>query len=105
MSRPFKSQIRQNIIEIINYLGPSYGYEIYKIYKAVYPKATLRVIYYHLKRGSDIGEFKIDKVERSKGEYSWGGESEKKIYALGSKAKPKGDHRVKEYLEKKPNRK
>lgn len=99
MARPFKSQIRQNIIEIINFLGPSYGYEIYKIYKVIYPKATLRVIYYHLKRGVDIGEFKVEKIERSKGDYSWGGESEKIIYALGPKAKPKGEERVKEFLE------
>jgi len=101
MARPFKSQIRQNIIEILNYLGSSYGYAIYKIYKAVYPKATLRVIYYHLKRGTDIGEFKLDKIEKTKGDFSWGGEGEKRIYALGPKAKPKGDERVKEHLARK----
>ncbi len=101
MSRPVRSQIRQNIIEILNYLGPSYGYEIFKIYREIFPKATLRIIYYHLKKGASIGELKVEKIEKAKGNYSWGGEAEKIVYALGPNAKPKGDQRVKEYLGKK----
>ena len=50
--RPVKSAIRQNIIEILNFIKRGYGYEIYK------------------------------------------------IYVLGPNAKPKGDPRVKEALNK-----
>ena len=60
----------------------------------------MRSIYYHLKKGVDLGEFKIEKVEKVKGDYSWSGEAEKVYYALGDKAKPKMDSRVKEYFDK-----
>ncbi len=98
--RPVKSDIRQNIIEILHFLGKAYGYEIYKVYKAVYPKITLRSIYYNLKRGSELGEFKVEHIEKAKGEYSWGGEAEKIYYSLGPNAKPKVDAKLKEYLDK-----
>jgi len=98
--RPVKSDVRQNIVEILHFVGKAYGYNIYKVYKAVYPKITLRSIYYNLKRGVDLGEFKVEKVEKEKGEYSWGGEAEKIYYSLGPNAKPKVDAKVKEYLDK-----
>jgi len=99
--RPVKSDIRQNIVEILHFVGKAYGYDIYRTYKAVYPKITLRSIYYNLKRGVDLGEFKVEKIEKEKGEYSWGGEAEKIYYSLGPNAKPKIDAKVKEYLDKK----
>jgi hypothetical protein len=98
--RPVKSQIRQNIVEILYFLGKAYGYDIYKIYKAVYPKVTLRSIYYHLRKGVQLGEFKVEKIEREKGDYSWGGEAEKIYYALGPNAKPSVDQKVKDYLDR-----
>ena len=98
--RPVKSQIRQNMIEIVNFLGKAYGYDIYKVYVKVYPKVTLRSIYYHLKKGVQIDEFKVDKVQKEKGNYSWGPEAEKIYYSLGPKAKPKIDQKVKKYLDK-----
>lgn len=98
--RPVKSQIRQNVIEIIHFTGPSSGYDIYKVYKAVYPKVTLRSIYYHLKKGTQIGEFKVEKIEKVKGDYSWGPEAEKTYYGLGPNAKPRIDEKIKEHLEK-----
>ena len=99
--RPIKSEIRQNIVEILHFLGKGYGYDIYKIYIEIFPKITMRSIYYHLRKGIDTGEFKIEKVEKVKGEYSWGTEAEKTYYALGPNAKPKIEPRVKEYFEKK----
>ena len=99
--RPIKSEIRQNIIEILFFMKKGYGYDIYKAYTAVFPKVTMRSIYYHLKKGTDLGEFKVEKIEKEKGDYSWGGEAEKIYYALGDKAKPVGKDNVKEYFDKK----
>ena len=99
--RPVKSEIRQNIIEILFFLKEGYGYELYKAYIAIFPKVTMRSIYYHLKKGLVLGEFKVSKVEREKGEYSWGGEAEKTYYSLGEKAKPMGNEKAKGYFDKK----
>ena len=98
--RPIKSEIRQNIVEILYFLGKGYGYDIYKVYRAVFPKVTMRSIYYHLKKGIQLGEFEVESVEKEKGDFSWGTEVEKIYYKLGKKAKPKGDKRVKDFLEK-----
>ena len=98
--RPVKSAIRQNVVEILYFLGKAYGYDIYKIYKALFPKVTLRSIYYHLKKGQSIGEFRVESVEKTKGDYSWGETAEKIYYALGDKAKPVGNEKVKEYVNK-----
>jgi len=99
--RPIKSEIRQNIVEILFFMKKGYGYEIYKAYVALFPKVTMRSIYYHLKKGVDLNEFKVEKIEKEKGDYSWGGEAEKIYYALDDKAKPVGNDKVKEYFEKK----
>ena len=99
--RPIRSEIRQNIIEILYFMKEGYGYEIYKAYIAIFPKVTMRSIYYHLKKGLALGEFKVSKVEREKGEYSWGGEAEKTYYGLGEKANASGNEKVKEYFERK----
>ncbi len=103
--RPVKSQIRQNIIEILHFLGKAYGYDIFKIYRVVYPKVTLRSIYYHLRKGVQLHEFKIEKIEKEKGDYSWGAEAEKIYYSLGPNAKPTIDQKLQVYLEqrKKPS--
>ena len=99
--RPIKSEIRQNIIEILYFMKQGYGYEIYKAYIRIFPKVTMRSIYYHLKKGTALGEFKVDKVEKEKGEYSWGGEAEKTYYALSSNAKPTGNEKARGYFKKK----
>jgi len=49
--RPVKSEIRQNIVEILYFMKQGYGYEIYKVYVAIFPKVTMRSIYYHLRKG------------------------------------------------------
>lgn len=98
--RPIFSEIRQNIIEILSYLGSGYGYQISKIYQQVFPTCTREVIYYHLKKGVELDEMKISEVKKEKGEYSWGEVVTKTYYALGPNAAPKGSERVKKEVEK-----
>lgn len=99
--RPIKSEIRQNMVEILYFLKKAYGYEIHKVYNDIFPKATLRSMYYNLRKGVELGEFKVEKIASEKGDYSWGAEAEKIYYVLGPKAKPKADLKVKKYLDKK----
>ncbi len=99
--RPVKSQIRQNIIEILAVMGKGYGYAIHKVYREIFPSCTREVIYYHLKKGLALGEFAVDEVKQEKGNYSWGGTVEKTYYKLGTHAKPHFDARVKEFYAKK----
>ena len=99
--RPIKSEIRQNIVEILYFMKEGYGYDIYKAYIVIFPKVTMRSIYYHLKKGTDLREFKVSKIEKEKGNYSWGPEAEKIYYSLGEAAKPAGNEKAKEYFEKK----
>lgn len=101
LGRPVGSMIRQNIVEILHVKGKTHGYELYKDYVKLFPNATQRVIYYHLKKGLDTGEFKVEAVKKEKGDYSWGEMAEKIYYVLGSSAEPKGLARVKKYFEKK----
>ena len=97
--RPIKSQIRQNIIEILFFIKKGHGYDIYKIYQEVFPKVSMRSIYYHLKKGLALEEFRIDQIKQEKGDYSWGSTAEKIYYALDKNAEPKIDKRVKKYVE------
>jgi len=97
--RPVQSEIRQNIIDILFFMKKGYGYDIYKSYCAVFPKPTLRVIYYHLKKGLSLEEFKIKEIRQEKGEYSWGANAEKIYYSLGPNAKPSINPRVKKHFE------
>ncbi|MBD3202744.1 hypothetical protein GF327_00485 [Candidatus Woesearchaeota archaeon] len=98
--RPADSNIRRNIVEILNYIKKGYGYEIYKIYRNFFPKVTMRSIYYHLNKGVELGIFKIENIEQEKGEYSWGESAKKIYYTLGKNAKPRGNMDLKEFLEK-----
>lgn len=88
-------------MEILYFAKSGYGYELFKTYIELYPKTTMRSIYYHLNKGLQTGEFRIDKITKAKGEYSWGSEAEKKIYALGEKAAPKIDKKARDYFSKK----
>ena len=96
-----QSQIRQNIIEMLYFLKEAYGYDIYRNYVNIFPKVTMRSIYYHLKKGVDLGEIKVSRIEKSKGDYSWGPEAEKIYYSNGENAKPTANSRVKEFLDRK----
>ncbi len=99
--RPLKSQIRQNIVEILYFMKEGYGYDICKVYMNIFPKVTMRSIYYHLNKGINTKEFKISQVKVEQGNYSWGKTVEKTYYALGEAAKPSINQRVKEYFDKK----
>lgn len=96
--RPVRSQIRQNVVEILHYLDKGYGYQIAKIYNEIFPRVTQRSIYYHLRKGILTKEIEVHKIEQEEGEFSWGQIVEKKYYALGKRAEPKGEKRVKEFL-------
>ncbi len=98
--RPIKSQIRQNMVEILYYLGEGYGYQIAKMYNEIFPKATQRSIYYNLRKGLLTKEMEVHKIKEEKGEFSWGNVVEKTYYTLGKNAEPKGEKRVKEYLDR-----
>ena len=101
LGRPVESKIRQNIVEILYFMKKGYGYEIYKVYREIFPKVTMRVIYYHLKKGVETGEFRVESIKQEKGNYSWGEKAEKIYYALGKNAKPRIDKRVEKWLSKK----
>jgi len=99
--RPVKSAIRQNIIELLFFLKEGYGYDIYRHYKEIFPSVSMRVIYYHLKKGTDLGEFRVNKIAKENGNFSWGSMAEKIYYSLGKEAQPVGNNRVKELIDRK----
>ena len=98
--RPIGSVIRQRLIDILYILGKAHGYELYKYYKEIYPPITLRVVYYHLRKGTLLNEFRLDKIEQEKGNYSWGESAEKIYYSLGPNAKPSLSPEVQGQMEK-----
>lgn len=98
--RPPKSEIRQNIIEILFYMGEGHGYNLARVYNEIFPAVTQRSIYYHLKKGVNTGEFLVHSIRKETGEFSWGQTVEKIYYTLGNQANPRGDKRVEEYLKK-----
>ena len=98
--RPVGSVIRARLVDILYILGKAHGYELYKYYKEIHPPITLRVVYYHLRKGSALGEFHLETIEEEKGEYSWGASAQKITYTLGPNAKPALDTSVKEQIER-----
>ncbi len=98
--RPCQSAIRQNILEILYFIGKGYGYQISKIYNEVFAKVSQRSIYYHLRKGVTLKEINLNKIEVEEGDFSWGKTVEKIYYSLGPEAKPTGHSRVKEFLDR-----
>lgn len=96
--RPLGSKIRQNLVEILFYLGKGYGYELHKIYCEIFPECTREVVYYHLKKGVEKEEFKLEEVKIETGLYSWGNTVRKLVYSLGSNSKVLGDPIVEKKL-------
>jgi hypothetical protein len=96
--RPLKSEIRQNIVEILYFLGEGYAYQICKMYSELFSTVSTRSIYYHLRKGTLTQEFIVKAIKKEKGEYSWGAEAEKIYYALGPAASPKALGNVREYF-------
>jgi hypothetical protein len=95
--RPPHSPVRQNIIELVAQFGELHGYDAYKHYSRIFPRISMRAVYYCLRKGVKTGFFKISKVEKKEGTYSWGPEAQRVYYSLGQIAKPLGDFKVKEY--------
>ena len=96
--RPVGSEIRQNLIEILYFLRESYGYELCKIYNQIFSKVSSRSVYYHLKKGVSLGEFKM-KPKTKQGDYSWGESAEVIYYTLGEKAHPTLKKEIKKSLD------
>ncbi|MCX6709818.1 MAG: hypothetical protein NTV63_02580 [Candidatus Woesearchaeota archaeon] len=86
MGRPVKSEIRERIIDILYVIKEAYGYEIYQYYKNLFPKITMRSIYYNLEKGVALDEIEISRTEKTEGKYSWGNVSERNYYRLGKNA-------------------
>jgi len=80
--RPVGSNVRNHIIQILSKEGPMHGYELYQEYIKQYHSLSLRLIYYHLKKGVSLGEIKVHKIEKKKGEYSWGNEVQHIVYSV-----------------------
>ena len=97
--RPVYSRIRQNMVDILYFLGKGYGYQIHKIYKKIFDSITPEVVYYHLKKGVALEEFELVEIKTEKGNFSWGNRAEKSYYSLGKNAKPMMEKKVKEFLE------
>lgn len=93
--RPIKSDVRQKIVNILYLKNPLCGYDIYKTYLQVYGKVSIRLIYYHLKKGLQTQEIEIAEIRKTRGDYSWGSEAEKIYYSVGKLAKPNIDENVK----------
>ncbi len=99
--RPTRSSIRQNIVELLFYLSPAHGYDVYHKYLEIFPSVTQRSIYYHLKKGLETEEFQIKEIRKEAGNFSWGGFTERTYYKLGSAANVLGNDEVKEYFKTK----
>ncbi|MDP3640291.1 MAG: hypothetical protein Q8R53_03765 [Nanoarchaeota archaeon] len=103
--RPPQSEIRKNVIELLFQMKKGYGYQIAKFYNEIFPQVTQRSIYYHLRKGVQLKEFVVHKIEEERGDFSWGSIAEKIYYSVGPQAQPKGDSRVAAFLTQwqKPN--
>jgi len=96
--RPHRSEVRQKMERVIAGLGIGYGYQIYKVYRAAYEKATMRNIYYHLKTGAALGVFVEIEPEQAAGNYTWGTHVERKRYILGPNATHKTEVKTEEAI-------
>lgn len=76
-----QSRIRENILELLRALGPSYGYQLYKEYKKRWGKVSIRSIYHHLSKGVELGLIERKGVQRVEGDFSWGPDAQRILYA------------------------
>ncbi|MBI4738164.1 hypothetical protein HY772_01140 [Candidatus Woesearchaeota archaeon] len=98
--RPTRSAVRQNIVNILAVLGEGYAYNIAKTYMDLFPKVSTRLIYYHLKKGTDLKEFVAKGTKTEEGNYSWGSNADKNYFGLGPAAMPLKNPAIQEYFEK-----
>ncbi|MGM5483933.1 MAG: hypothetical protein ACQER9_03390 [Nanobdellota archaeon] len=93
--RPAKSEVRQRICDILFKIEEGYGYEIHKIYCDNFERTSRELIYYHLRKGVDTGEFQVKEVKEEKGDFSWGQVTKKIIYKIGPNGKFSGNEILK----------
>lgn len=93
--RPVRSEIRDNIAEILAVNGPSYGYDIFKVYSDYFFPCTRESVYYHLRKGVELGIFRIVRVSSVKGDFSWGDTAEKIFYEVIEPESVKSSGKVK----------
>lgn len=86
--------------QIVDTLCASYGYEIYRVYNEFFEPISLRSMYYHLKRGVQLDEFKEVAVKETKGSYTWGDISIRKYYILGTAAQHHTNEDLEELIER-----
>jgi len=98
--RPLGSDVRQRIIEIVKHLGKDYGYNIFKVYSKIFPEVSMRLVYYHLNKGVELGVFNSERIQSVQGNYSWGDTAQKVFYSLGENAFSSGDAHVEEFFRK-----
>ncbi|PIY60010.1 hypothetical protein COY95_04035 [Candidatus Woesearchaeota archaeon CG_4_10_14_0_8_um_filter_47_5] len=99
--RPPESLVRQRIIDILFAHGPLHGYALSAIYDDIFPPASRRLIYYHLKKGVELGEIELKEIATQSGDYSWGKAAERVYYTMGKSAHPRILKRVKNYKKQK----
>ncbi len=90
------SVIRDNLVELLQAIGQSHPYDLYKHYKKIFGPVCIRSIYYNLTKGKELGVFKIKEIQKVEGDFSWGPSAQRIIFELGPKATPKSDPRVRE---------
>lgn len=97
--RPTKSKVRQNLVNMLHILREGYGYDLYRHYRELFNPVTMRVVYYHLKKGAELGEFQLHKITKERGKFSWGEETRKSYYRLGPEAKPEAVASLKDHFD------
>ncbi len=93
-----KSVIRDRITEILYLIGQDYGYNLYKKYAKCFGKVSMRSIYYHLSKGTELGTFRVKHIEQVAGDFSWGRDTQRVIFQLGPQARPQGHPELKAKL-------
>ena len=79
--RIIRNPVRVRIAQILS-KGPMHGYAIYKKYRELFGKVSMRLIYYHLERGLREGIFEVVDVDEVEGDFSWGRRAMRKYYRL-----------------------
>ncbi|MBT3940930.1 hypothetical protein HOD83_02380 [Candidatus Woesearchaeota archaeon] len=95
LGRKAKSQIRDEMVDLLFFLKEAYGYDLYKKYCKVYDKKiSMRSIYYHLNKGVELGVFNLKEIRDVKGDFSWGSGVKQVIFQLGVNAQPSGNKEI-----------
>lgn len=99
MARPPRSKVRDQLAEILYIAGKLTAYDAHKHFCKLFGSATQRNIYYQLRRGVDMGIFRVEEIVDEQGEYSWGPSARKVYYELTPSASPQLNTKVKVYFD------